>query len=178
MRISHETIYLSLYVQRRGALRGDLRRCLRTGRAMRHPRGKRLPQGRGQLLDTIPIRQRPAEADGRTVAGHWEGDLVLGKRPSAVLTLVERTSRSVLLVALPAGWRAEQVRPSVGRGHGSAPERQRRSLTWDQGKEMAEHARFTADTGIPVFSAIRAALGSGPATRTPRAVTPVPAQDR
>jgi IS30 family transposase len=80
---------------------------------MRHPRGKRLPQGRGQLLDTIPISQRPAEADERTVAGHWEGDLVLGKRPSAVLTLVERTSRSVVLVALPAGWRAEQVRPAL-----------------------------------------------------------------
>jgi IS30 family transposase len=108
MRISHETIYISLYVRRRGVLPGDLRRCLRTGRAMRYPRGKRLPQGRGQLIDTIPIRQRPAEADGRRVPGHWEGDLVLGKRPSAVATLVERTSRSVLLVALPAGWRAEQ----------------------------------------------------------------------
>jgi transposase, IS30 family len=73
---------------------------------MRHPRGKRLPQGRGQLIDTVSIRQRPAEATSRSVPGHWEGDLVLGKRPSAVLTLVERTSRSVVLVALPAGWRA------------------------------------------------------------------------
>jgi IS30 family transposase len=151
MRISHETIYLSLYVQRRQALRGDLRRCLRTGRAMRHPRGKRLPQGRGQLLDTIPISQRPAEADQRTVPGHWEGDLVLGKRPSAVLTLVERTSRSVLLVALPAGWRAEQVRPALTAAMERLPRRLRRSLTWDHGKEMAEHARFTADTGIPVY---------------------------
>jgi transposase, IS30 family len=112
MRISHETIYLSLYVPHRGALRRDLRRCLRSGRAMRHPRGKRLPQGRGQLTNTVSIRQRPAEADDRTVPGHWEGDLVLGKRPSAVLTLVERTSRAVMLVALPAGWRAEQVRPA------------------------------------------------------------------
>jgi IS30 family transposase len=151
MRISHETIYLSLYVQRRGVLRGDLRRCLRTGRAMRHPRGKRLPQGRGQLLDTVSIRQRPAEADGRTVPGHWEGDLVLGKRPSAVLTLVERTSRSVVLVALPAGWRAGQVRPALTAAVGRLPERLRRSLTWDQGKEMAEHTRFTADSGVPVF---------------------------
>ena len=151
MRISHESIYLSLYVQRRQALRGDLRRCLRTGRAMRHPRGKRLPQGRGQLIDTISILQRPAEADGRKVPGHWEGDLVLGKRPSAVPTLVERTSRAVLLVALPAGWRAEQVRPALTAAMGRLPKQLRRSLTWDQGKEMAEHARFTADTGIPVY---------------------------
>jgi IS30 family transposase len=151
MRISHETIYLSLYVPHRGALRRDLRGCLRTGRAMRHPRGKRLPQGRGQLIDTIPIHQRPAEADGRKVPGHWEGDLVLGKRPSAVLTLVERTSRSVVLVALPAGWRASQVRPALTTAMGRLPEQLRRSLTWDHGKEMAEHARLTADTGVPVF---------------------------
>ncbi len=151
MRISHEIIYLSLYVQRRQALRRDLRRCLRSGRAMRYPRGKRLPQGRGQLLDTIPISQRPVEAAGRMVAGHWEGDLVLGKRPSAVLTLVERTSRSVLLVALPAGWRAEQVRPALTEAMSQLPGHLCRSLTWDHGKEMAEHARFTADTGIPVY---------------------------
>ena len=151
MRISHETIYLSLYVRRRGALPGELRRCLPTGRAMRYPRGKRLPQGRGQLIDTVPIRQRPAEADERRVPGHWEGDLVLGKRPSAVLTLVERTSRSVLLVALPAGWRAEQVRPALTAAMAQLPEHLRRSVTWDHGKEMAEHARFSADTGIPVF---------------------------
>jgi IS30 family transposase len=151
MRISHETIYLSLYVPHRGALRRDLRGCLRTGRAMRHPRGKRLPQGRGQLIDTIPIHQRPAEADGRKVPGHWEGDLVLGKRPSAVLTLVERTSRSVVLVALPAGWRANQVRPALTTAMGRLPEQLRRSLTWDHGKEMAEHARLTADTEVPVF---------------------------
>jgi IS30 family transposase len=151
MRISHETIYLSLYVPHRGALGRDLRRCLRTGRAMRHPRGKRLSQGRGQLLDTIPIHQRPAEAEGRSVPGHWEGDLVLGKRPSAVLTLVERTSRSVLLVALPAGWRAEPVCSALTRAMDRLPKRLRRSLTWDHGKELAEHARFTADTGVPVF---------------------------
>jgi IS30 family transposase len=81
MRISHETIYLSLYLPRRGVLGRDLRRCLGTGRAMRHPQGKRLPQGRGQLLDTISIRQRPAEANIGSVPGHWEGDLVLGSVP-------------------------------------------------------------------------------------------------
>jgi IS30 family transposase len=151
MRISHETIYLSLYVRHREALAGELRRCLRTGRAMRHPRGKRLPQGRGQLIDTVSIRQRPAEADGRSMPGHWEGDLVLGKRPSAVLTLVERTSRSVVLVALPAGWRADQVRRALTTAIHRLPKHLCRSLTWDHGKEMAEHARLTADTGIPVY---------------------------
>jgi transposase, IS30 family len=85
------------------------------------------------------------------VAGHWEGDLVLDKRPSAVATLVERTSRSVLLVALPEGWRAEQVRPALTTAMGRLPERLRRSLTWDQGKEMAEHAQFTSETGVPVY---------------------------
>jgi IS30 family transposase len=97
MRVSHETIYLSLFVQSRGALRRELQRCLRSGRAMRYPRGKRLPQGRGQLRDTLHISQRPAEAADRAVPGHWEGDLVFGKRPSAVGTLVERHSRYVLL---------------------------------------------------------------------------------
>jgi IS30 family transposase len=145
MWISHETIYLSLYVPHRGVLRRDLRRCLRTGRAMRHPRGS------GQLLDTVSIRQRPAEATSRSVPGHWEGDLVLGRRPSAVLTLVERTSRSVVLVALPVGWRADQVRSALTAATNRLPKRLCRSLTWDHGKEMAEHARFTADTGIPVF---------------------------
>jgi IS30 family transposase len=115
------------------------------------PTGKRLSQGRGQLVDTISIRQRPAEANSRLVPGQWEGDLVLGKRPSAVLTLVERTSRSVVLVALPAGWRADQVRPALTAAMGRLPKHLCRSLTWDHGKEMAEHARFIADTGVPVF---------------------------
>ena len=105
-------------------------------------------QGRGQLTNTVSISQRPAEVNGRSVPGHWEGDLVLGKRPSAVLTLVERTSRSVLLVALPAGWRAEQVRPALTWAMKGLPKRLGRWLTWDHGKEMAEHARFTTDTGI------------------------------
>jgi IS30 family transposase len=151
MRISPETIYLSLYVQRRGALHRGLRGCLRTGRAMRDPRGRRLPQGRGQLIDMHPISQRPVEVNDRAVAGHWEGDLVLGKRPSAVATLVERTSCFITLVALPDGWRAEQVCPALTAAVRRLPEQLCRSVTWDQGKEMAEHARFTADTGIPVY---------------------------
>jgi hypothetical protein len=113
MRVSHETIYLSLFVQTRGALRRELQRCLRTGRAMRSPRGKRLPQGRGQLGDVVLISERPAEAEDRAVPGHWEGDLLLGKRPSAVVTLVERASRYVTLVALP-GCRATTAVADLG----------------------------------------------------------------
>jgi transposase, IS30 family len=113
MRVSHETIYLSLFVQSRGALRRELQRCLRSGRAMRYPRGKRLPQGRGQLRDTLHISQRPAEAADRAVPVHWEGDLVFGKRPSAVGTLVERHSRYVLLFPLPDGFTAGNMRPAL-----------------------------------------------------------------
>jgi IS30 family transposase len=151
MRVSHETIYLSLFVQSRGALRRELHRCLRTGRAMRYPRGKRLPQGRGQLRDVVLISERPAEAEDRAVPGHWEGDLLLGKRPSAVATLVERASRYLTLVALPDGYKAEQVRPALAAAVARLPEQLRRSLTWDQGKEMAEHTRFTVDTGVQVY---------------------------
>ena len=151
MRVSHETIYLSLFVQSRGALRRELQRCLRTGRAMRYPRGKRLPQGRGQLRDVVLISERPAEAEDRAVPGHWEGDLLLGKRPSAVVTLVERASRYLTLVALPDGYKAEQVRPALAAAVARLPEQLRRSLTWDQGKEMAEHTRFTVDTGVQVY---------------------------
>ena len=139
MRVSHETIYLSLFVQSRGALRRELQRCLRTGRAMRYPRGKRLPQGRGQLRDTLHISQRPAEAADRAVPGHWEGDLVFGKRPSAVGTLVERHSRYVLLFPLPDGFTAERMRPALTAAVLRLPEQLRRSLTWDHGQEMAEH---------------------------------------
>jgi IS30 family transposase len=151
MRVSHETIYLSLFVQGRGALRRELQRCLRTGRAMRYPRGKRLPQGRGQLRDVVLISERPAEAKDRAVPGHWEGDLLLGRRPSAVATLVERASRYLTLVALTDGYKAEQVRPALAAAVARLPEQLRRSLTWDQGKEMAEHTQFTVDTGVQVY---------------------------
>jgi IS30 family transposase len=151
MRVSHETIYLSLFVQSRGALRRELQRCLRTGRAMRSPRAKRLPQGRGQLRDVVLISERPAEAEDRAVPGHWEGDLLLGRRPSAVATLVERASRYLTLVALPDGYKADQVRPALAAAVARLPEQLRRSLTWDQGKEMAEHTKFTVDTGVQVY---------------------------
>ena len=151
MRVSHETIYLSLFVQSRGALRRELQRCLRTGRAMRYPRGKRLPQGRGQLRDTLHISQRPPEAADRAVPGHWEGDLVLGKRPSAVGTLVERRSRYVVLFPLPDGFTAQSMRPALTAAVGRLPQQLRRSLTWDHGKEMAEHLQFTIDSGVQVY---------------------------
>jgi IS30 family transposase len=151
MRVSHETIYLSLFIQSRGALRRELQRCLRTGRAMRYPRAKRLPQGRGQLRDTLHISQRPAEAADRAVPGHWEGDLVFGRRPSAVGTLVERHSRYVLLFPLPEGFTAERMRPALTTAVLRLPEQLRRSLTWDHGREMAEHTQFTIDSGVQVY---------------------------
>jgi IS30 family transposase len=151
MRVSHETIYLSLFVQTRGALRRDLQHYLRTERAMRYPRGARLPQGRGQLKDMVNISARPAAVEDRAVPGHWEGDLVLGRRPSAVATLVERTSRYVVLVALPFGYKADQVRPALAAAVGRLPAHLRQSLTWDQGKEMAEHVDFTVDSGVQVY---------------------------
>jgi len=151
MRVSHETIYLSLFVQSRRALRRELQRCLRTGRAMRYPRGKRLRQGRGQLRDTLHISQRPAEAADRAVPGHWEGDLVLGKRPSAVGTLVERHSRYVMLFALPDGFTAERMRPALTAAVLQLPQQLRRSVTWDHGKEMAAHLQFTIDSGVQVY---------------------------
>ncbi len=113
MRVSHEMIYLSLFVQSRGALRRDLQRQLRTGRAMRHPRAARLPQGRGQLRDTVGISERPAEAEDRARPRALGGRPGQGRRPSAVGTLVERHSRFVQLFALPDGWRADQVRPAL-----------------------------------------------------------------
>jgi hypothetical protein len=139
MRVSHETIYLSLFVQSRGALRRELQRCLRTGRAMRDPQRKRLPQGRGQLRDTLHISQRPPEAADRAVPGHWEGDLVFGRRPSAVGTLVERHSRYLVLFGLPNGFTAQRMRPALTAAVLCLPQQLRRSLTWDHGREMAEH---------------------------------------
>ena len=110
MRVSHETIYVSLYVQSRGALRKELSRYLRRGHATRRPQGHRVMNGQGQLGGTINIRERPAEANDRAVPGHWEGDLLMGKRMHAMATLVERTTRFVMLVALPNGHAADVAR--------------------------------------------------------------------
>ena len=151
MQVSHETIYLSLFVQSRGALRRQLCAHLRRRRRTRRPRGRPAPQGRGQIREMVMISERPAEVEDRAVPGHWEGDLLLGSRASGIATLVERTSRYTQLVALPNGHRAEPVRAALAQSIGSLPSQLRRSLTWDQGKEMAEHVQFTVDSGVQVY---------------------------
>ena len=151
MRVSHETIYLSLYVQARGALRRELARNLRTGRMTRRPAGYVPTVGKGQLTHTVHISERPAEADDRAVPGHWEGDLIFGKGMSAVATLVERSSRFVLLVGLPNGHTADVVAAALADKMTALPVDLRRSLTWDHGSEMARHADFTVASGMPVY---------------------------
>jgi IS30 family transposase len=151
MHVSHETIYRSLFVQARGDLRHELTRYLRTGRATRRPAGRRLPDGRGVRPNILNISQRPAEAVDRAVPGHWEGDLVFGRGMSPVATLVERSTRYLMLVGLPDGHRAELVADALAAAITTLPRQLTRSLTWDQGHEMAEHARFTVDTGVDVY---------------------------
>ena len=150
MRVSHETIYQSLFVQGRGELRRELARCLRTGRAVRKTRGAF--ERRGRLPGMVNIADRPAEVDDRAVPGHWEGDLILGEGGrSAVGTLVERTTRLVLLLHLEAGRSADSVDAAMHKAIATLPEELRRSITWDQGAEMANHASFTIETGIPIY---------------------------
>ena len=168
MRISHEAIYQSLYVQGRGALRRELTACLRTGRALRVPRARTRGRGKSFIVPEIMISERPAEVGDRAVPGHWEGDLILGLESSAIGTLVERTTRFTMLLHLPrmadhglearvkngralAGHGAEAVRDAIARTITTLPEQLRRSLTWDQGAELAQHARLRIDTGLPVY---------------------------
>ena len=170
MRISHEAIYQALFIQGRGALRRELTACLRTGRALRVPRAR--TQGRGKKFVTpeVMISERPAEAEDRAVPGHWEGDLIIGLNKSAIGTLVERTTRFTMLLHLPpmeghgtiepvkngpplAGHGAEAVRDAIAATFGTLPEQLRRSLTWDQGSEMAQHAELRVDTGLAIYFA-------------------------
>jgi transposase, IS30 family len=168
MRISHEAIYQALYVQGRGALRRELTACLRTGRALRVPRARSRGRGKSHVAPEIMISQRPAEAADRAVPGHWEGDLIIGLGSSAIGTLVERTTRFTILLHLPrmsgcddevrkkngpalAGHGAEAVRDAVTRTITTLPEQLRRSLTWDQGAEMSQHAQLLIDTGVQVY---------------------------
>jgi IS30 family transposase len=168
MRISHEAIYQSLYVQGRGALRRELTACLRTGRALRVPRARTRGRGKSFVRPEIMISERPAEAEDRAVPGHWEGDLIVGLGSSAIGTLVERTTRFVMLLHLPrmsghgdeprvkngpalAGHGAQAVRDAIAASILTLPEQLRRSLTWDQGAEMAEHAQLRIDTGIEIY---------------------------
>jgi IS30 family transposase len=168
MRISHEAIYQALYVQGRGALKRELTQCLRTGRALRVPRARTRGRGKSFVTPDILISERPAEAEDRAVPGHWEGDLILGLDSSAIGTLVERTTRFTMLLHLPpmrghgrglrekngpalAGHGAEAVRDAITSTITTLPEQLRRSLTWDQGAEMAQHARLRIDSGLQVY---------------------------
>jgi IS30 family transposase len=151
MWVSHETIYQSLYVQGRGALRRELAVCLRTGRALRRPR-RRPDERRGRIPNMVNIADRPAEADDRRVAGHWEGDLILGTAAkSAIGTLVERTTRYCLLLHLPAGHTAEQVRDRMIEVIATLPAQLRRSLAWDQGRELARHLEISIAADIDIY---------------------------
>src|SRR5690349_21193744 len=151
MQVSHETIYRTLFIQSRGALRKDLTAHLRTGRVLRRPAGVRLPDGRGIRPGILNISERPAEAEDRAVPGHLGGDLVFGKYMSPVATLVERSTRFVMLVALPNGHKADLVADALAAKITTLPAALTRTLTWDQGNEMAAHARFTEETGIEVY---------------------------
>jgi IS30 family transposase len=152
MWVSHETIYLSLFVQSRGALRKELTRYLRRGQATRRSRGRRAYNGgQGKMRAMVNISERPGDVEDRAVPGHWEGDLVFGTANSAMATLVERHSRFVMLIGLPNGHTADVVADALSAKIAELPTQLRRSLTWDQGTEMARHARFTVATGVPVY---------------------------
>ncbi len=168
MRISHEAIYQALYIQGRGALKRELVACLRTGRALRVPRARTRSRGKKFVTPDIMISERPAEADDRAVPGHWEGDLILGVGSSAIGTLVERTTRFTMLLHLPrmdghgsqprvkngpplAGHGAEAVREAIAAQIVTLPDELRRSLTWDQGSEMAEHAQLRIETDLDIY---------------------------
>jgi IS30 family transposase len=152
MQVSHETIYQSLFVQSRGALRKELHSCLRTGRAMRRAKAYTKGNvGQGQLRNMVMISERPAEVKDRAVPGHWEGDLIFGKKMTSIGTLVERHSRYVMLLKLPNGHGAEAVRKAMTKRILTLPTQLRRSITWDQGKEMAEHVEFTVETGMQIY---------------------------
>jgi len=166
MRVSHEAIYQALYVQGRGALRRELVTCLRTGRALRVPRA-RTRRGKAFVSPEVMITERPPEANDRAVPGHWEGDLILGLDSSAIGTLVERSTRFTLLLHLPrmtdfgqprvkngpalAGHGAEAVRDAIASSIVTLPKQLRRSLTWDQGAEMAQHVQLRIKTGLPIY---------------------------
>ncbi|MET7313798.1 IS30 family transposase [Streptomyces sp. NPDC005134] len=170
MRISHEAIYQSLFIQGRGALKRELVTCLRTGRALREPRARSRNKPQGHVTADVVLSERPAEAGDRAVPGHWEGDLIIGTGRSAIGTLVERSSRSTLLVHLPrldgwgektpvknstslGGYGAVAMRAALTASMTQLPEQLRKTLTWDRGKELSAHAQFALDTGTKVFFA-------------------------
>lgn len=151
MRVSHETIYRTLFVQSRGALKKELTQYLRSGRKVRHARkASNKGQGRGKIVDAVSIRERPAEAQDRAVPGHWEGDLISGKANSHIATLAERHSRYVMLVKVPSKETVPVVE-ALSKKMKKLPVELRRSLTWDGGKEMASHKAFTIATDMQVY---------------------------
>lgn len=151
MWVSHETIYQSIYVQGRGQLRRELHRCLRTGRAVRRPQ-RRVAQRRGRIRDMVNISERPPEVADRAVPGHWEGDLIVGaESKSAIGTLVERTTRFVMLLHLPDDHGALAVQNAVVDKMTQLPEHLRRSLTWDQGKEMSNHLAIAQAAALDIY---------------------------
>jgi len=152
MHVSHETIYRALYVQARGTLKRELTRHLRRGRTRRYARSQTSKrQGQGKLTGMVMISERPPEVDSRAVPGHWEGDLLMGGKTSAIATLVERQTRYLQLVALPEGTGAIEVCEALKQSITTLPAQLRRSLTWDQGKEMSEHRRFSVESGVEVY---------------------------
>ncbi len=152
LQVSHETIYQSLFVQGKGALRHELHVCLRSGRAMRrNKKYSKSGHGMGKIKNMVMISERPAEVEDRAVPGHWEGDLIMGKGFTSIGTLVERQTRYVILLRLPKGHGAESVREAMSKRIVTLPAQLRRTLTWDQGPEMSEHVRFTVDTGVQVY---------------------------
>ena len=170
MRISHEAIYQALYVAGRGALQRELVACLRSGRALRVPRARARQKAWAHVTPDVMISQRPPDVEDRAVPGHWEGDLLIGLRRSAIGTLVERTTRFTLLIHLPredgfgviprtkngpalAGYGAVTMKDALAASMTTLPEQLRRSLTWDRGKELSAHAAFTVETNIPVYFA-------------------------
>ena len=152
MQVSHETIYHALYVQARGTLKRELTRHLRRGRSRRYARSQSSKgQGQGKLTGMVMISERPPEIEDRAVPGHWEGDLLMGGRTSAIATLVERQTRYCQLVALPDGSGAVEVCEALEQSITTLPVQLRRSLTWDQGSEMSEHRRFSVESGVEVY---------------------------
>ena len=149
--VSHETIYRSLYIHARGALKKELLEHLRRSRAMRRSRHHTMKtDDHGRICDTVPISERPANVDDRAIPGHWEGDLLFGNANSQIATLVERQSRFVMLVKV-ASKDTETVINALIRHAGKLPDELYKSLTWDRGKEMADHTRFTVGTDIKVY---------------------------
>jgi IS30 family transposase len=151
MRVSHETIYRSLFIQARGALKRELIGHLRSGRVMRRAKNASTAgQARGQIIDAISIRERPAEIEDRAIPGHWEGDLITGSNNTHIATLVERHSRFTMLVKVN-GKDTASVVTALTKQVRKLPAELRRSLTWDRGMELAEHKRFTVATNVQVY---------------------------